>query len=441
VTVTNVFFAVIVASFWLLFTAHPAFSNGRFPEANQLAVDPADPRHLVVRTTFGILRSFDAGATWTWTCEEAVSPLGLLDEEILITSGGRTWVALADGLATADRQGCGWERVPGNLVGQHVFDMVGDSHDRRSAYAAVGITINGSLHGRIARTTDGVSWSFVGAVLRDAVPLTIDIAPSRPQRLYLGVTDTNYEFGYIDVSEDAGLTWVRHDAPHGVDSVYVSGVDSQQPDRIYVRQTFPDNVLYVSEDGAGTWKEIFRATRPLTGFAISPDGRSVAVGGEHGVTILARDDVGDGTSTFSAVAGAAVTAKCLTWTDAGLFACASEASDGFTIGQSMDAGKTFKALLRLPDLVPARCPGGTGVANTCPELWCQLAVTIGATCPPPAAPPSGGGCAILDAPSTAPWQQTAAVMAAIVAVTALVWRRRNRRRRRSLSVPPCPPRR
>ncbi|MEO8213770.1 MAG: hypothetical protein ABI560_11285 [Myxococcales bacterium] len=427
----TVFIAVVASSFALFSVALPAYANGRFPEANQLVVDPADPRHLVVRTTFGILRSFDAGATWTWTCEEAVSPLGLLDEEILITSAGRTWVALSDGIATADRQGCGWKRVSGDLVGQHVIDMVGDSQDRDAAYAALGVTVNSAMHGRIARTTDGASWSFVGGVLFGTVPLTIEIAPSRPQRLYLGVNDSNYEFGYIDVSDDAGLTWVRHDAPLGVDSVYVSGVDPQQADRVYVRKALSENTVYVSEDGAGTWKAIHSAARALTGFALSPDGRSVAVGGEDGVTILAREDVGDGTSTFSAVAGAAITAKCLTWTDAGLFACASEGpgADAFTIGLSVDDGKTFKALLRLPDLAPARCPEGTGVANTCPGLWCQLAATINATCPAPALPSSGCGCAMSGAPSTPLWQQMAAVVAVGTAVTALGWRRRRQRRR------------
>src|SRR5262245_35467226 len=42
----------------------PASANGRFPAAGQVAVDPSDSEHIVLRTTYGILQTTDGGTTW-----------------------------------------------------------------------------------------------------------------------------------------------------------------------------------------------------------------------------------------------------------------------------------------------------------------------------------------------------------------------------------------
>ena len=42
-----------------------AWANGRFPRADQLVAVPGEPAELVLRTTFGLLVSHDAGVTWT----------------------------------------------------------------------------------------------------------------------------------------------------------------------------------------------------------------------------------------------------------------------------------------------------------------------------------------------------------------------------------------
>ena len=54
----------------------PALANGRFPAAGQIAVDPSDPSHLVVRTTYGLTVTNDHGAHWSWVCEAAVGYSG-----------------------------------------------------------------------------------------------------------------------------------------------------------------------------------------------------------------------------------------------------------------------------------------------------------------------------------------------------------------------------
>lgn len=353
------------------------WANGRYPSAGQLVVDPADPRHIAVRATFGLLQSSDAGATWSWICEGAVSADGLQDPEIIVTTGGRLDVGLPDGVAVGDRSGCQWSRVPA-LANDDVIDLVQDSAAPARAYAVAAVTVNGAFNGLVAGTTDGVSWATVGALLSDTYPLTIEMSPSRPQRLYLGAADGNLETGFIDVSDDGGASWTMHDGPAGVDSVYLSAVDPQDPDRVYVRSYFPQGSLYVSEDAATTWSLIDEADVPLTGFALSPDGQQIAVGGTNGLTILTRT-AGDGGNAFAVTTTNPLPVSCLTWTANGLFACADEATSGFTIGVSTDGARTFMPLLRLADLTPVTCAGDAS-ATSCAAQWCSTAATLGVSC-------------------------------------------------------------
>ena len=354
-------------------------ANGRYPAAGQLVVDPADSQHIVVRTTFGLLQSFDAGSSWSWLCESAISPAGFQDPEILVTTGGRIAVGLPDGVAVADRSGCQWTRVPG-LANDNVIDLVVSSGDPATAFAAAAVTVNGSFNGLVVGTTDGESWSADGALLPDTYPLTIEVAPSRPQRLYLGAEDGNLETGFIDVSDDGGITWTMRPGPAGVDAVYISAVDPQNPDRVYLRSYFPEGRLYVSEDGAGTWNLIDESAVPLAGFALSPDGQRIALGGSSGLTILSRTpgDAASG-SAYAVTTTNPLPVSCLTWTAEGLFACADEATAGFTIGVSTDEGGSFSPLLHLANLKLASCPADTSAA-ACTAQWCSTAMAIGASC-------------------------------------------------------------
>ncbi|HVZ88629.1 MAG TPA: hypothetical protein VHG72_16780 [Polyangia bacterium] len=340
-------------------------------------MDPADPRHIVVRATFGLLQSFDAGSTWSWICEEAVSAGGLQDPEIIVTTGGRIDMGLPDGVAVGDRSGCQWTRVPG-LANDDVIDLVGNATDPATVYAVAAVTINGAFNGLVAGTAAGMSWATDGALLPDTYPLTIESAPSRPQRLYVGAEDGNLETGFIDVSDDGGASWTIHDSPVGVDSVYLSAVDPYDPDRVYLRSYFPQGSLYISEDGANTWSLIDESDVPMTGFALSPDGEQLAVGGASGFTIFTRI-AADGGSTFAVTMASSLPVNCLTWTAGGLFACADEATAGFTIGLSSDGGATFTPLLRLAELTPVSCVADASTAP-CAAEWCSTAMAIGASC-------------------------------------------------------------
>ena len=49
-----------------------AHAHGRQPSLGQIAFDPSDPSHLVIRGTWALLTTRDDGASYTWTCARAV---------------------------------------------------------------------------------------------------------------------------------------------------------------------------------------------------------------------------------------------------------------------------------------------------------------------------------------------------------------------------------
>ena len=354
-----------------------ARANGRYPAAGQIAVDPGDARHIVARTTFGLLQTFDGGAHWTWVCEQAVSAAGFEDPELIVRADGRLLLGLPDGVAVGESNGCGWTRAA-PLAGQNVIDLVQNAGTSALAYAAAAVTVSGAFAAQISASHDGLSWTATAPARADTYPLTIESAPSRPQRLYLGAENADLDAGFVDVSDDGGVSWTRNPSPAGVDGVYVSGVDPNDPDRVYLRSDFPGGSLFVSDDAARTWSMVTVGPGPLTGFALSPDGGQVAIGGGDGVQLLSPLS-GDAGGGYAVVGRSAVPVGCLTWTAAGLYACGDDRTAGFTIGLSTDGAATFRPLLRLAQLAAAACPGDSA-AGPCAAAWCATAASIGAAC-------------------------------------------------------------
>jgi hypothetical protein len=150
--------------------------------------------------TDGMISASDSLALWP------CSPVSLAAEAAMeavepghrvavpVTTGGQIAMGLPDGLAVGDPTGCGWTRNA-EFVDDNVIDLVVNGADPAMAYLAAAVTVNGAFSALIAGTTDGVTWSDTGALLADTYPLTIETAPSRPQRLYLGAEDGNPSSG------------------------------------------------------------------------------------------------------------------------------------------------------------------------------------------------------------------------------------------------------
>ncbi|NUO52549.1 MAG: hypothetical protein HOV80_27190 [Polyangiaceae bacterium] len=374
--------ALAAASVAACLGASPALANGRFPNADHLVVDPGDSSHVVVRATFGIVQTFDAGATWVWLCEPAVGYGGQDDPAIAVTAFGNILVGIRDGVATSFDDGCVWNVDGSALSGLRIVDLATDFADPSAAIGISADDADGNPRVVVAETqNDGVSWTALGPDLdTDLVPQTIDAAPSMPERLYVSAVAGDQNTPVIERSSDRGETWTRLtvDIP-GANRTFISAISPLDPDVVYLRVPGdPDDKLFVSTDAAETWTEIVSLEGDMLGFALSPDGSQVAVGMRAGgIHVASTTD-----HVFSQV-NASVGARCLSWATSGLYACGNEAQDGYTVGRSTDGGASFTPLYHLLDLGLLECPAGTDAGDTCPPLYDALLDQLGN--------PGGGG--------------------------------------------------
>ncbi len=369
--------AAVVAS-WMLCGA--AQANGRFPAAFQLVEDQSDPEHLLVQVTYGFMSSRDGGGSWGWTCEKSVGYLGDIDPPIAIAEGGIAFAALFDGLARSSPDGCDWQWVGGGADGRYAVDVSTRAGDPRDV---VLLTSDGlgsdAFDTRVFRSNDAGS-SFVqasGALPQNFVALTIDIAPTDPSRVYItglyALGGGVYE-GVFGRSDDGGVTFelTPMEGSANDSAPYLAAVDRLDEDVLYIRLAGSAGTLLRSGDAGATFDVIFQGNGALLGFALSPDGQKIVVGGD--AIPLQR---GTATGAFEKVSE--VLPKCLTWTEKGIYACGSETSEGFTVGLSRDEGVTFEPLYsRFCTQGPLECPTGTTIGDTCDAEWIKTRPNIGA---------------------------------------------------------------
>ncbi len=367
----------------LLFAAPEARANGRFPAASQVVIDPADSAHIVVRATYGVLVTHDTGASWAWICENAIGYGGFEDPMMAITQDGTLLAGIFEGLAVSRDGGCQWDFAKGALDKRFVIDLATEAKSPENVILAISNSVGGgSFLTQVWQSSDnGQAFAQAGVDLpSDFLAVTLDAAPSDPQRLYVSgrYGAPGYD-GAVQRSKDRGKTWEKLLVPGSNDQnmPYIGAVHPTDPQRLYLRlDGDPNDRLVVSSDGGDTWMEAITLMGNMLGFALSPDGATVAVGGDTAGIWTAPTD----TLAFTKVS--TVGAKCLTWTKDGLYACANVFTDGFTLGLSKDAGKTFAPLMHLQKLCgPLACGADTGVGKECPTLWGATQLSLGgATC-------------------------------------------------------------
>lgn len=382
--------------------AVPALGNGRYPAASQLVVDPNDAKHLVVSATFGFLDSRDEGKSFNWLCESAVGVAGEegFDIVVAVTGNGNTVLGLFNGMATT-RDGCNFQMAP--ELANHV---IGDLSWRRSTpHQVVGYTVDNITGGFVSQIVqsndDGVSWSQVGPPLPTTLlPLTIDLAPSDANRIYLSArSDKTKNFNSVLMrSDDGGATFQSFDIT-GTEQqrlAYIAAVHPMQPDRVYLRvlddkDGVPITVIKMTADGGRTFQDVFTGTDQLFGFAISPDGTEVAFGGPgDGLYVGAAD--GSNLARRSDVQPTS-----LTWTPQGLYAAADSKVAGFSIGRSLDSGATFQGLFKYQSIC-GQTACSSKATSACAAQWELVAPQLGVTC---TAPDGGGADAAVDAKPSA----------------------------------------
>jgi len=410
-----------IAALALVLVPATAAANGRFPYANQLVVAPTDPTRLTMRTTYGVLQSFDAGARWLWLCETSIGYGGTLDPAIAVTAEGRLLAGLfGAGVATSSDRGCTFTSDAAPFTGLYVIDL---AVDPSNPSRVVAITSSGSAGGTftvvVGESVDGgATWKQLGAALPPTFNAeTIEVAASRKERLYASGSRTGVpsdagadgevgpagRVGLLYRSDDHGASWkeLPVDLEGGL-AAFVSAVDPKDPDRIYVRVSADpksgsttDHLLF-SPDGGASFTRVAASKGSMLGLALSPDGSKIAYGGpSDGVVVASTKD-----HVFTAKS--AVGARCLTWAAAGLYACSADFPDGFTLGLSKDDGASFAPLYKLAQLSQLECPSGTPTRTLCPREWPATRDKLGIPTPDagpvdagpvtPTTPPADEGC-------------------------------------------------
>jgi photosystem II stability/assembly factor-like uncharacterized protein len=379
-----------------------ARANGRYPAASLMAFDPSDAHHFVVAATFGLLETRDGGKTFAWRCERAIGFNGETDLLATVTGKGTVVAAKNEGVVSTD-DGCSFRSAP-ELEGKIISDMtVSRSAPHRILAFYTDPLPTGRLDSRIVRTDDdGATWSQLGAPLPDdLLPSTIDIAPSDASRVYVtGRLDAPDDYASVLLrSTDGGETFARLPIPETQQHhrAFIAKVHPSDPEQVWLRVYDPLGTrIWMTSDGGTTFRKVFTGTDQLYGFALSPDGTQMAVGGpSDGIWVGGAD--GSGLTRRSDVLP-----NCLGWTDDGVWACADRQKPPFfSIGLSKDSASTFENILRFDALCgQTECAADTRSGMLCPIDWRAIvAPAVGALCGTDAGQDSGGPDAggILDA--------------------------------------------
>ena len=265
-----------------------------------------------------------------------------------------------EGLAISSDQGCTW----GAGLPDPVIDLVVRRNDPHTAlaltatFAGIGDAGENLFLTRVVVThDDGATWTQQGVSLDPEIQAeTIDVAQSDPNRIYIGgarrQTTADGGQGVVGIvlsSTDLGATYVQSTIAlnpanfENLGAAYVSAVDPNHPNRLYVRvgEGFIDRLL-VSDDGAATFRTVYQGVGGLLGFALSGDGSKVFVGGPRDGLLVAPASVDAGAGPVFTLQSKPLL-SCLSWVNGALYACMGEPQNSFLqeLGVSNDDGATF----------------------------------------------------------------------------------------------------
>jgi hypothetical protein len=437
--------AVAVIVLALISSTPRARANGRFPQAQAILTVPGgDGSTVFLRATFGLLLSRDAGASWRWLCERALGYEGAWDPPIAVTRDGRLWVGLARGLVST-LDGCTVEPSD-ELAGEQITDLtVGP--DLETVWALTGAPDKRGAVWRRARRPGVGGWEQRGLLPEGIHPMTLEVAPSMPSRVYVTAQPYGSVRGWLWTSRDGGqsFTVAKNELAH-TGPLFIAAVDPRNASRVVLRHLHTTgSAVLVTVDGGRTFKETLSMDSAMFGFARSEDGATLYAGSGLAADGLFRST--DGGEHFARVSNHGV--LCLHAGPSGrLYAC----ENPFTLGApaiavSADEGRTVTSLAAFADVKGAvRCgadAGGALCAAAWPETFAQLlAPRAGSDGGPPlsAPPPSDAGALGAGAPPPARRSCGCALVgrsapdrAALSAgaIPLALWARTRRRRRRS----------
>lgn len=396
---------VLACLCWLATSS--ASAHGRQPSLGQVAFDPADPAHLVVRGTWAFLTTHDEGASFQWTCATAIDfDRTIEDPRVAVMASGRVLASTFDGLSRSDPSGCSYDLATDPAVdGLLVIDVENDPFDPHGAWIA---TSPGDRANTIVHTSDeGETFELRGTFPRGTLLERVVPAPSDPMRVYASgvvlATATEPRRAYVWRSSDGGRTFDATEIPlidvdrtdYGERNVHVLGVDPTSADIVYARTVrritdMMEERLLRSEDGGVSFTEVARMPE-ITGLA-TDDAGHVWTGSWYGGFYRSSDRG----LTFDTV-DSALRIRCLSYRPGELWICTDDVVGTFALGRSDDLGDTVVPLWHFEDATnDVGCPMCTEVGLVCPSYWPDVQFDLGLASAPDALPAdpdaSAAGC-------------------------------------------------
>jgi hypothetical protein len=399
--------SVALVTVVLVHSTGVARANGRFPAAQAILTVPgSDGMTVFLRATFGVLVSRDGGKTWRWICERALGYEGTWDPPVAVTRDGRLWVGLERGLSST-LDGCGVEPAT-ELAGETIRDLTTDAGGD-TVWAVTGAP---DRHGAVWRRSGTGKWERIGLVPEGFYPSTLEVAPSKPSRIYVSGQPFGTLRGWLLHSDDGGKTFLGgKNELEAEGPFFIAGVDPKDPERVLVRHlhTTGSDVL-LTTDGGKTLKTVLTMKSAMFGFAKSPDGSTYWAGSglaEHGI-FLSKDRG----AHFERVSNKGV--LCLHAAPNGrLLVCENPLTPGApAVAVSTDEGKTVGPLAMFSDVQgPIEC--GDAGPSVCADAWPVTRTLLtprrdaGVSSPSsssPASPPrkSACGCDVIGAAESSP---------------------------------------
>ncbi len=137
----------------------------------------------------------------------------------------------------------------------YLTSLAVDPRDAKVFYAA-------SINGVLCTTDGGQTWR-IGTSWDMTEPKDVALDPNAPDHIYLALPDG------LAVSTDRGRTWPRREngLPERGKYTQTVKVDRTRAGRVFAGC---ESGIYLTEDGAGSWRRVFAATATVTNLQQSP---------------------------------------------------------------------------------------------------------------------------------------------------------------------------
>jgi len=354
-----------------------ARANGAFPAGMSVMLPAGAPQRILLGTTFGLVVSEDAGATWRYVCEPYLTGSGVSVLIYQAAPNGNVVAAHQDALSSSSDL-CSWSRATGSIAGLLVIDAFINPSNPSSVLA---IAWQGTASASLLASADG-GRTFGPTLLQSGTPpvhadeklVSTEIAASMPAVVYAttfafpSASSPNGSAALLRTA-DGGVSWTRFElglAPSV--QAKIAQVEPANASTVYllVSAGLMDEIR-VTRDGGATIQTLLSPGTNLAGFVRASDGTLFAGTARGDFYVLEP-----GATGFQRLPGPRL--RCLGERAGRIYACGDPATDGYDLAKSDDGGKSFQKMLSFPEIQgPLACPA---VQSACSADFDQLQRTL-----------------------------------------------------------------